>query len=106
MTVGPATDISTLLFDDFSGSGPASSSTWDYNHFSSGGSYYGRIQQRQELPSASGGLLDLQLDTFNPTGFSLYGSELISNQSFDLSNGGISVEFSARLRSATPGLVE
>ena len=48
-----------ILFEDnFSTNGPINSAKWHFNEFSSGGSFYGRTQQRQELPSASNGVLN------------------------------------------------
>ena len=110
MTAGPAAEFRTLLYDDFTSLGPISSFTWDYNHFSpvNNPSFYGRTQQRQQLPSASGGLLNLDLDTFNPppgAPNAFFGSEAISRQSFDHLGAGLAFEVSARLRSATPGIV-
>ena len=108
MTIAPTPEIQTLLVDDFSVQ--PSSVTWDYNRFASGGSFYGRTQQRQSLPLASGGSLHLQLDSYNPTarqpGDSFYGSEIISNQTFSPSNaGGIAFEVSARIVTPAPGIV-
>src|SRR5690348_1597655 len=110
MTVNPVRDLQTFLFDDFVGTGPINGSTWDYNHFSpvNNPSFYGRTQQRQELPSSSGGLLNLKLDTYNPppgAPDAFFGSEAISDQAFALNGGGIAFEISARLRTATPGIV-
>lgn len=61
---------SKILFsDNFSTNGPISSAKWDYNHYSPNNnpSFYGRTQQRQELPSASDGVLRLRLDSYNPS---------------------------------------
>ena len=95
-----------LFFDNFSA--PLNPNNWDYNHFSpvNNPSFYGRTQQRQSLPSVSGGLLHLELDTFNPTGFSFYGSEAITKQTFAPSDGeGIAFEVSARIVTPVPGFV-
>jgi beta-glucanase (GH16 family) len=102
---GPTIEIQTLFFDDFSA--PLNTSLWDYNHFESGGSFYGRTQQRQALPQVSNGMLHLQLDTYNPTGVgnSFLGSEAISTQTFTIDAGGIAFEASARIVSKVPGLV-
>jgi hypothetical protein len=104
-TINPTREIQTLFSDDFSS--PLSTSKWDYNHFESGGSFYGRTQQRQYLPQVSSGLLHLQLNTYNPTGpgNSFLGSEIISTQSFTIDAGGIAFEASARIVSSVPGLV-
>jgi hypothetical protein len=103
---GPTREIQTLFFDDFSA--PLSTNNWDYNHFSSvnNPSFYGRTQQRQSLPTVSGGVLHLKLDTFNPTGFSFFGSEAITKQTFAPSDaGGIAFEASARIVTPVAGIV-
>ena len=97
-----------LFSDDFKTA--LSPAKWDYNHFESGGSFYGRTQQRQYLPTASDGVLHLQVDTFNPSGGPSYssflGSEAITKQSFGLSGGaGVAFEVKARLVNAPGGLV-
>src|SRR5216684_1546630 len=107
MAIGPTREIQTLLLDDFSA--PVSSVTWDYNRFASGGSFYGRTQQRQSLPTVSNGLLHLELDSYNPTaltpGDSFVGSEIISKQTFTTDAGGIAFEASLRIVSPVAGLV-
>jgi hypothetical protein len=109
MPTGPTGDIATLLFDDFSA--PPSSAVWDYNHFSTvnNPSFYGRTQIRQSLPAVSGGVLHLQLDSYNPTaqvpGDSFFGSEIISNQTFSTAAGGIAFEASARIVTPVGGIV-
>ena len=107
MAIGPTREIQTLLLDDFSA--PVSSITWDYNRFASGGSFYGRTQQRQSLPTVSNGLLHLELDSYNPTaltpGDSFVGSEIISKQTFTTDAGGIAFEASLRIVSPVAGLV-
>jgi hypothetical protein len=103
---GPTSEIQTLFADDFSA--PLSPNDWDYNHFSpvNNPSFYGRTQQRQNLPPVSGGQLHLQLDTFNPTGFSFYGSEAITRQTFaPTDGGGIAFEVSARITTPVAGIV-
>jgi hypothetical protein len=105
MAITAAADIQVLFADNFSA--PLDSNIWDYNHFSpiNNPSFYGRTQIRQSLPSVSGGSVHLALDTFNPTGFSLYGTEIITRQTFSPDGGGIAFEASARLVTATPGIV-
>src|SRR5689334_21522538 len=109
MATGATAEIGTLLFDDFSA--PPSSSLWDYNHFSpvNNPSFYGRTQIRQSLPAASGGLLHLELDSYNPTalvpGDSFFGTEIISNQTFSTAAGGIAFEASARIVTLARGIV-
>ena len=55
----------TIFSDNFNG--PLKASDWDYNQWKNGGSFYGRTQQRQELPETANGVLRLKLDTYNPT---------------------------------------
>jgi Glycosyl hydrolases family 16/FG-GAP-like repeat len=106
----PTGETATLLQDDFNGpTGPINSSVWDFNHFEAGGSFYGRTQQRQMLPTMSNGVVHLQLDTFNPTNRpdnpAFLGSEAISKQLFTTTNGGIAFEVSARLVDSVGGIV-
>jgi hypothetical protein len=107
LAVGTAPEIQTLFADDFSA--PLSTADWDFNRFASGGSFYGRTQQRQSLPTVSDGLLHLELDTYNPTartpGDSFVGSEIISTQTFTTDTGGVAFEVSARIASPIAGLV-
>ena len=108
MAITPAVDLQVLFADNFSA--PLDSNVWDYPHFSekNNPSFYGRTQIRQSLPDVSGGFAHLALDTFNPTdpiGSSFYGSEIITRQTFSLNGGGIAFEASARLVTATPGIV-
>lgn len=75
-----------LLCDDFNGTVVDSARwhipTWTPN----GGTFVGQTQfrcsQSSPLPAESGGDAIIALDTFNPTGASFYGTDLISNQSF------------------------
>ncbi len=116
-TNGPIVEIETLFADDFSSSlNPAN---WDYNHWvddSTGAfnpSFYGRTQQRQELPGVSDGELHLKLDTFNPSYDpadpkqvpSFYGSEAITKQSFSNYAGGVVFEIKAHFVDPVGGLV-
>jgi hypothetical protein len=105
MAITPAADLQVLFVDNFSA--PLDSKVWDYPHFSAinNPSFYGRTQIRQSLPDVSGGSVHLALDTFNPTGLSLYGSEIITRQTFSPNGGGIAFEASARLVTATSGIV-
>jgi len=112
-TDGPIIEVQTLFTDEFNSAlNPAD---WDYNHWQANNnpSFYGRTQQRQELPGVSDGLLHLKLDTFNPTYNptdpqqvpSFYGSEAITTQTFSNNTGGIVFEINAHLVNQTTGLV-
>ena len=89
-----------LLHDDFNGSA-VSTSLWHFPLWQpiNNPTYYGRTQIRQALPQVADGVLRLQLDTYNPTGFSLFGSELVSNEYFARGAG---IAFEARARLAAP----
>ena len=97
----------TIFKDNFNK--PLNSAQWDYNHFESGGSFYGRTQQRQSLPAVSDGKLHLQLDTYNPNNGpnppSFLGSEAITNQAFVPSGkkGGIAFEVKGKFVGSPPG---
>ena len=104
MPINVTPDAQTRLFDDFLTT--TASTTWDFNEFASGGSFYGRTQQRQQLPTSSAGDLQLQLDTFaDSTGRAFLGSEIISRQTFLPGSNGIAFEVRARLDTAVPGIV-
>ncbi|MDF2813689.1 MAG: glycoside hydrolase family 16 [Microvirga sp.] len=102
----------TLFVDNFSTNGKIDSAKWGYNVWSpdpsKNGSFYGNTQQRQELPSASDGVLHLLLDTYNPSdpkGKTFLGSEAITKQTFSLSNGGIAFEAKARFVEEQRGII-
>lgn len=103
----PIGGTKTLFADNFSRDGRINSTKWDFNDFDKGGSFYNGTQQRQVLPSASGGVLHLQLDTYNPPPKPIpadwnsnppafLGSEAISKQLF--TRGETGVAFEARLK--------
>ncbi|MFC7399269.1 family 16 glycosylhydrolase [Chelatococcus sp. GCM10030263] len=100
-----------IFSDDFSTDGPIDSSKWNYNVWtppSGGGSFYGNTQQRQELPTASGGAMNLRLDTYNasdPNHSTFLGSEAITKQLFDLSSGPIAFEARVRYAQDQRGLI-
>ncbi len=103
MTNAATGETQILLYDSYAVTlDPA---IWNFNEFLLGGSFYGRTQMRQTLPAVSDGLLRLRLDSFNPTGFSFFGSEVISRQSFSTSLGGVAFEARVRLASPVPGVV-
>jgi hypothetical protein len=80
-----ALDPKTLIFsEDFSG--PLSSAKWKPNV--GAGSFLGDTQQRPTLPVVVNGHAVLQLDTYNPTGLSYFGSEMISVPTFDVNTQG------------------
>ena len=100
MATAPRSETQVLLHDDFNGSS-VNANLWHYPVWTptNNSSYYGRTQIRQSLPEASNGVLHLKLDTYNPTGYSLYGSEIISDQYF---SRGAGIAFEARARFVAP----
>lgn len=104
---GQIGEVQTLLLDNFNTA--LSATRWDYNHYEDGGSYLGRTQMRQSLPTVSNGYLHLRLDSYNPTSLpnspSFYGSEAKTKQKFSTTSGGISFEVKAHLLTSTPGVV-
>jgi len=100
----------TLLSDDFSGD-IVSSTNWLIPTWVSetDGTYIGRTQfrcaQNATLPAASNSNAILTVDTYNPTGFSFYGTDLIANQSYPLAGNGIHIKVRAKMDTASPGIV-
>jgi hypothetical protein len=101
-----------LFSDDFSNDGPLDPAKWDYNHAyykSDAGNpaYLGLTLMRQYLPSASGGIARIQLDTWNADwkdGKSFYGSEAITQQRWDAqSTGGVAFQAKLQLQGSPPG---
>jgi hypothetical protein len=69
------------------------------------GTYLGRTQFRctpAALPAVISGEAFINIDSYNPTGFSFYGTDLISNRSFDRGNGLI-ITIHAKINSPVPG---
>lgn len=100
----------TYLYDHFNGT-DTNPDKWHIPTWksSSDGTYVGRTQfrvtQNSPLPPVSGSNVQISVQSYNPTGFSFYGTDLISNQSFALEQGLV-----ARVRTrmdppATPGVV-
>jgi Ca2+-binding RTX toxin-like protein len=96
----------------FPSSGPIPSSDWTYNVWlppNGGGSFYGDTQQRQSLPNASGGAMQLTLDTYNPSDpnhATFVGSEAISTQTFLTSNAApLAFEAQIKYDQTQPGII-
>ncbi len=112
-TDGQIVETATLFADDFDS--PLNSANWDYSHWKAVNdpSFYGRTQQRQQLPDVSNGELHLKLDTFNPTYNpldprqepSFFGSEAITKKTFSIKTGGVSFEFNAHFVNPVAGIV-
>jgi hypothetical protein len=99
----------TLLCDDFNG-GVVSSDRWHIPTWVSptDGTVVGltqfRFAQISPLPAAVDGNAVIALDSYNPTAFSFYGTDLRSNRSFDLGTG-IHVTVRAKMNTAVRGIV-
>ncbi|WP_210485072.1 family 16 glycosylhydrolase [Microvirga antarctica] len=101
-------ETKTLFSDNFSANGKIDSSKWSFNEYAKGGSFYGNTQQRQELPSASDGVMHLRLDTYNPSdpkGKTFFGSEAITKQLFSTGGAGIAFEAKARFVDDQRGII-
>lgn len=89
---GAGANPSILLSDDFAGT-IVDASNWHIPTWVSpiDGTFVGQTQfrctQNAPLPVASNGNAIIALDTYNPTGSSFYGTDLISNQLFTLGQG-------------------
>jgi beta-glucanase (GH16 family) len=99
----------TLLFDDFSGNIVSSLNrhipTWVSP---TDGTFIGQTQfrctQNSSLPAAKDSNAINTVESYNPTGFSFYGTDLISNQVFSLGEG-IHITVRAKMNASTPGIV-
>ena len=95
----PYAQAETQFVDEFDS---LNKSVWAYP--TGDASFNGRTQMRPSFPNVSNGLLHLQLDTYNPTGGSFYGSEIFT-QGKAPSGTGLLAEFKARLVTPVKGLV-
>ena len=99
----------TLLYDNFGGD-VVNSSNWHIPTWVSpaDGTFVGRTQfrctQKSPLPSANNSNAVITVESYNPTGFSFYGTELTSNQSFPLERG-IHLTVRAKMNTSAPGIV-
>jgi len=109
LVISPSTILAaTLLDDDFSGN-IVSSSTWHIPTWVSpdDGTFVGQTQFRctpKPLPEANDSNAIITVESYNPTGFSFYGTDLISNQPFLLGKG-IHITVRAKMNTTTPGIV-
>ena len=118
MSTGLAPRQTNLLLDNFAAdqTGPVNSVIWG---FPTGSAEFipstiagaPGTETAPFLPSVSNGVLDLQLQTYNPTaltpGDSFQGSAIFSNRSFSLTIPGAGIAFTAvaRLGTVVPGMV-
>ena len=97
----------TAWSDEFTGK-KMSSSIWKIPTWvsSSDGTYFGRTQvrcsQNSPLPAIKGGNAKILLETYNPTGYSFYGTDLIAKQSVSLGQG-VLVTVVAKAEAPFPG---
>jgi beta-glucanase (GH16 family) len=63
-----------------------------------------RFTQNSSLPAADNGNAIIVVESYNPTAFSFYGTDLRSNQSFALGTG-IHITVRAKMNTTTPGIV-
>lgn len=107
--VASASSSTTLLYDHFDGSAVNTGNwhipTWRFN---GDGTYVGRTQfrcvQNSPLPSVSKSTVDINVQTDNIIGLSMYGYDLISNQMFKPVEG-ITVTVRAKMDDIKPGTV-
>ncbi|MGB8021514.1 MAG: family 16 glycosylhydrolase, partial [Candidatus Nanopelagicales bacterium] len=96
---------SVLLGDGFDGRSVHPSS-WHIPTWVSptDGTYVGRTQfrvtQNAMMPGVAHGDVELALETYNPTGFSFYGTDLISDRAFTVGNG-LAVQVRAKMDTPT-----
>jgi hypothetical protein len=101
------TGCTDLLYDDFLGS-IVNASNWHIPTWVSptDGTFYGQTQQRcsqnASLPAAANGNAIIALNTYNPTGGSFYGTDLITKQSF---TAGVRVTVRAKMNAMPAGIV-
>ncbi len=93
---------STILSDTFDGT-IANSSLWHIPTWvsSTDGTFIGRTQfrvtQNSSLPTLSSSNVNITVQSYNPTGFSFYGTDLISNQIFTSGSQGIDIVIRAKM---------
>ncbi len=98
---------SDLIYDDFVGS-IVNASNWHIPTWVSptDGTFYGQTQQRcsqnAPLSAAKDSNAIIALDTYNPIGESFYGTDLISNQSFE---AGVKITVKAKMNIMPEGIV-
>lgn len=100
----------TIFSDHFDGTGTADSAKWKIPYWTgpTDGTYVGRTQfrcsQNSSLPTVSNSNVNITLQSYNPTGFSFYGYDLISNRTFTPGNG-LNIKFRAKSNGVSPGTV-
>jgi beta-glucanase (GH16 family) len=101
-----ASGVAVILSDGFDGTA-TNTGNWHIPTWVSptDGTYVGRTQfrvtQHSPLPAVSNGSVNITVETHNPTGFSFYGTDLISNRSF-MSGEGLDVAVRAKMDASAP----
>lgn len=99
----------TFLYDDFPGN-IVDENKWHIPTWLSpnDGTFVGRTQfrctQNSPLPACQGSNANITVETYNPTGPSFYGTDLISNQPIVLGDG-IHIKVRAKMNTSTRGIV-
>jgi len=99
--------MAIIFSDDFSANGPIDASKWTYNKDIGGSAFLPPFSwMRQVLPQASGGVMRLELDTYNPDGNNaLIGSEAVSQMLFNVADGPIAFEAKLKYEQTQPGII-
>lgn len=93
-----------IFNDDFPTNGAVDPTLWMIN--SVGPFIEPRSYFRQELPQASGGVVHLLMDTFDPNGNKVFiSSDMVSTQKFDLSGGPLAFQAQVRYEQTQKGLI-
>jgi len=110
LTVPPSIALAATLLNENFSEDVADSTKWHIPTWvsSNDGTFVGRTQfrcsQNASLPTSNNGKAIIMVESYNPTGFSFYGTDLISNQSFPMGNG-IHITVRARMNTSTEGIV-
>lgn len=109
VSLASTTLAATLLYDDFIGN-IVSSNQWHIPTWISplDGTFVGQTQfrctQNSLLPDTNDSKAIITVESYNPAGFSFYGTDLISNQSFTL-NTGVHITVRAKMDTTMPGII-
>ncbi|MCW5211439.1 glycoside hydrolase family 16 protein [Desulfobulbus sp. TB] len=109
-TTPSITSAAPLLYDDFPGT-LVNSVKWHIPTWESptDGTFVGRTQfrctQNSPLPSARNSNALITIESYNPAGFSFYGTDLISNQELSLQEAGLRITVRAKMDTSAPGIV-
>ena len=111
IVISPALLRASILLDDDFNENTVSSLIWHIPTWQSptDGTYIGRTQfrvtQNSPMPFADNSNVRLTVESYNPTGFSFYGTDLVSNISFPPGGEGLRITVRAKMETSTPGVV-